>query len=248
MRTTFLHKRFTLIELLVVITIIAILAAMLLPSLSKARRKAKETQCLNNLHQASLARFAFAGDLDGWFPNVGNKSLDKHDGTEVSGNIHFMSKFWRDTLIEEFGLTRELFYSPTNPRWNRDDFWDWDGNQAVVGYETMANRQPFIDKEFAEVKASDPDVTMPMFARRTSDNPYFDIVMTDLNRVFPPTSKSFITPTDPDRHGSNHLYNDDPWPRGWPRGSHVATLDGAVVWVLGHEIIYRCTDGPAWFW
>ena len=59
---------FTLVELLVVIAVIAILAGLLLPALSRAKNSAKNIVCLNNLHQITVATVAYSMDNSGHLP------------------------------------------------------------------------------------------------------------------------------------------------------------------------------------
>jgi len=90
---------FTLIELLVVIAVIAILAAMLMPALSRAKESGRKISCLNNLKQLSLATQLFVDDNGGHFP------------PRSSENAPFDR--WPDKLYDNYGRNVKMLLCPS---------------------------------------------------------------------------------------------------------------------------------------
>lgn len=112
------RNAFTLIELLVVVAIIAILASILLPSLSRAKSFAKSSQCISNLRQWGLALHLYASDNNDWMPPEGS-------GNAISGGMGWYVALPRTLGVATYpempwrtnaaaALTRSPFLCPSN--------------------------------------------------------------------------------------------------------------------------------------
>jgi type II secretory pathway pseudopilin PulG len=101
-----------LIELLVVVAIIAILASMLLPALSRARETAKDAKCANNLKQLGLAAAMYAGDHDDTWPAYKDQFGNPNQGLSTLVAKDLQHVRWMDALHRDYGTTIAVMECP----------------------------------------------------------------------------------------------------------------------------------------
>jgi prepilin-type N-terminal cleavage/methylation domain-containing protein len=120
------RRGFTLIELLVVIAIIAILAALLLPALSRAKERARRTQCKSNIRQVGFGAIMYAGENRETFPS----NLRPDNVYHAS----WLSSATFDYFVNSARIQTNVFACPNK---NRDGQWIVVSAAVRVGYYSL---------------------------------------------------------------------------------------------------------------
>ena len=232
---------FTLIELLIVITIIAILAALLLPALAAAKEKSHRLQCLNGLRQFGLATVMYAGDNQdrvpqhtqngAWLWDVPRPSIDALTNNAVRREVFYCPSV--RASVKAFDLTVA--------------WWDYSSSRRIIGYgwigvrldnsgnpsgtmqANMVGGKQFIRKLIGNTNGTAMELIVDPVLQTASTRRFDDV-------------PSNLTPDG--RHHNPHME------KNLPAGGNAFYVDGHAAWVrfLKMQRRYDPQDRVYWWW
>ena len=172
------RRGFSVVELLVVVAIIAVLLAIVVPGIGRAKELARRAVCMTSLRGLAQACHSYAAEREQRLPN-----MHDYGGSQYNASSYWLSLKWRRMLMDEYGIRRYYFYCPSNQAgWNLDSLWEHQDRFSIVAYPYFGANDDYSLEENGWIEPKllvTPPPKYPVFARTLVDAPAYTVLWAD---------------------------------------------------------------------